>query len=491
MVTETKDAPKVSNKKKDEIIYIDPNIKESYVAFFSKPGGELAAELINSIVALIKEIYEPEHCSLEPVETQGNTLRLKLKILRPEVRLTSENGLFITLRRFYTEHVLKIVLQHEDTISLTVLKNIKGCLLSPTLAQATASFAHSHLHSTGYGCGSAYDPNTFCLGSSSLSNSLYGDPSISKHRKERDILSALKHVGKILHFTESLVHHESISGTPYNYIKGVIEKTWERCENSDNVNLRSYFKKAYHKCMVAIYKDVLENARLPFTFGPPSNTDIFALMPHGNNYMEAYMPTIHTDTGFRESIKSLIVPIIAGIGDSNKTSKVYKFNNKSFSGQFKHYPSQKLRSPDSVWKGLIDTTFKGKNLRVGYNGITSDDETHQTYPEPIETGKDSGDTHINFITDYMVRSFDEAFKELILVIMSSFKRGHLLETWRFSPQNRIVPMRHSTNSHFSTILEILRAPETKAQMTEIIIVLSTLIRSTINFNNFNHFMNEQ
>lgn len=490
MAVEIKEAPKAVIKESKDIIYIAPGIKKDYVAFFSRPGGEMAAELINSIVALVEEMYMPEHCSLEPYEIVGNILKIKFKVLRPEVRLTSENGLFITLRGFYTEHIFKFMLSDDESVTITILKNVKGSLLNPTLAQASASFAHSHLHSNRFNSAASYSPLSFCLGSSSLSSALYGDHKIlDDTNKVANLTKALKYAGKVLHLTESLVHYESISGTPYNYLKSVIERTWERAEDKGSNDIKAHLKKAYHKCLIEIYKDVLINARFPFTLGIPLSANNYSQSPYVNNYTEDYMPIVHTDKGFLSFITKIISPIAADAVSNLNKIQAYKFESAKLLGNYRFMGDFKLCSPSNVWTGIIPTKFKGKELKVGYKKIKYDGEGKQTQPKAIVIGDNTQDS--DFITKYMVNSFDLAFKKLIGILLSSYKRDHLLNSSPGSTLDRIVAIRHTGNAHFNVIKHLIGGLSTKQEMVEILTILSLLIRSTINFNNFNHFLDDK
>lgn len=491
MAVETKKTPEVAVKEDEEIIYIPPSIKKKYIEYFSRPGGELAAELINSIVLLVEEIYMSKHCSLEPLEMEGNVLKMKFKVLRPLVKLRSENGLFITLRGFYTEHVFKFTVGNES-VTVTVLKNIKGTLLNPTLAQATTSFAHSHLHSTNFNSSSSYEPKSFCLGSSALSSALYGNYVVAGDKNKKVALSrALKGIGKVLHFTESLVHHESISGTPYNYLKSVIEKTWERSEDRNNSDARPYLKKAYHKCLSAIYDDVILNARFPFTLGNPILDRSHAQVPYSANYKEPYMPIVRTDTGFIRFLTELVKPIALEAEDKLDKHHAYKFTNTKFIGAYRFLGDSRLCTPSNIWTGPIPTKFKGSHLKAGYKGIKYDGEGNQTTPISITGNNDDTEEGSDFLTKYIVRSFDMAFKKLVVILLSSFKTRQLLDAHTNPSLGRITISRNIENAHFSIIDQLIADQRTRLGVTEMLFVLSLLIRSTINFNNFNHFLNDK
>lgn len=479
-------------KKKEEIIYINPAIKSQYIELFSKPGGDLLAEMINSITNLIEEVYDPKHCSLEPDSIEEQTvLKMKFKVLRPEIKITSENQLFTTVRNFYTEVVLKFLIVDSSTIKFTVNKSIKGTMLKPTLAQYTAKYMHSHLYSNDFSSASSYEPKSFCLGSSALSSSLYGDQLIKRTKKSDTIVKALKYLGKIFHYTESLVHHESISGTPYCHIRSIIATSWDKYENQEEFDLKIYFMESYHKCLLSIYQNILETGKLPFTFWNAEPVKLSIGHLYAGEEHNIYFPAVFTSDAFINDMKKIIAPVVKGISAHMSLDRTYTFSNILFSGRYTSV-KEGTYSPTPIWTGLISTTFKGSQLRAEYAGIISDDGSRQTCPTLTDNANISNTSNFEKeVIKYIAISFDGAFKLLMSILFSSFRTEAFLQGSAEIFVGRIALSTSTTNKHFNIFNSIINSGRHKTEMRRCIRIIALLIRSTIHFNNFNHFLDEQ
>lgn len=498
MVVEIKETPiKPSDKKKDKpyVIYINPDIREEYVKFFSEPGSDLIVELINSIVDLIEEIYDPIHCSLEPQEfPEPGVLKVQFKVLRPKVKVTSENDLFVTIRDFYTELSFKFFIISPTTIKFVVNKTIKGLMLKPTLAQATAGYMHSHLHNKNFTASDTFIPSPFCLGNSALNNSLYGDKFIKTESKEKDIISTLKYLGKILHYTESMVHYESISGTPYNHMKNIIDTAWQPQNGGEaSIDLSPYFIRGYYLCMVSIYNNVLETGKLPFILSNSHQGTALFHLTYSLRDTSKHFPIVHLDSGFKEDMSKIIAPLVAENNIPNNVSDLYTFENSRFSGNYKFKKDTSLMNPKTIWKGKISTMFKGSALIAGYSGIKHDDEYHQTTPKLIISNEGEKISSVNeSIVKYIVSSFTKAFQKLVNIILSSFQRDGLLsgQSLNYIRLGRINNSPRIASAHFPVIHHLITDSDERKEMVEIIKILSLLIKSTIHFNNFNNFLHD-
>ena len=498
-------AVEVKEKKKDvqenqpedvvsKIIYIPKNLKSAYIKYFEGDSGQVMADLINSLVTLIGELHTPEQCSLEPstISQLEGTMEMKLKIVRPEVKITSENGLFITVRDFYTEHKLKFRKLQKNSIDFTVAKSVKGCVLKPTTAQVLTNYMHSHLHSSSYKHKDAYNPQSFCLGNSALSSSLYGNKVVRPEYIKPDISNAMKYFDKILHYSEALVHYESISGVPYMNLKGVIDKSWLADEGDQSLNLKPSFTDAYYRSIQHIYGYILDTGKLPFILKPGKPWYILgssngSIIPNTHDTF----PVIEFDEKMKDDFIEIAVQSTSHLGSSQLSHSTYIFDNRRYGTKLYKQARCSDAPPEDLYVGNTHIEFKGKYLRSSWAGVYHDEHPRQTTPVLAGTESETGDQGI---PQYIGTAFTEAFSGIMTTLLSSFYMNHrLVHNVPGTHLSLTITLRtlSSSSGHNYVITDVLSTTTAMGRRLKIMLfTIAGLIKNTINFNNFNRLINE-
>ena len=496
--------PKKSNSN-ENIIYISSAIKKAYIEFFKYKHGDLIAEVLNNIVELLGELYEPEQCSLEPIEANSSLMKLQLKILRPVVKITSENGLYTTVRDFYTEHTLRIN-RHDETVVFNIGKQIRGTTLRPTAAQMTASYAHSHLTARSYRNNpQCFEPQAFCLGDSSLSSSLYGDIT---HSSTLDtaitVRKVLHYTSKVLHYTEAMCYHESISGVPYVTIKSLLTMLWSKTSvNNSSFDFRPLLLSNYLRGISLIGDIIVDKSKLPFSL---STTSVWDEIPmnswdHGvhDRIINNLKPKVQWDINFKLALKKIFKESLTNADALEVRSSEYVFDNSILTGV---YTKNKGIKFSSIKKQVLTTKFKGKALIADpLNDIIYDEASNQTTPinNSGSSFMEQEDSKIT-ISNKMVELFLGGLEQIIYYQMTEYGSKMYLEKPESQGPVRsrlthpvhntpiYIQVLQSTNLKLQILNNILNSSE-GASSKEIILLMGKFLRSTINFNNYNNLIN--
>lgn len=496
--------------KENSVIYIASDYSESYMYYFKGEHADHLIDVIESVDAVLQELYLPEHCSLEfNKESDVSKLRMDIKILRPVVKVTSESHLYTTVHDFYTEHQLIVKIQ-SDKLTVSLSKTIKGSVLKPTQAQVNTSYMHSHLKSTNFSTSSSYNPRSFCLGSSSLSEALYTTINVYKNpanaaTSEKSIKDIKKYLFKVLNLTEALVHYESISGIPYVKMHGVILQGFKKIQSGDHgvhsTEVTDIIMACVESGLKILYDIIKDSGVLPFDLRSPLYIADPLIPTHAFHNPKLAIVSKSIKDMLTMKFKSNIESMSNGrFQPSSNNNNRYKFPNNISSGIASNLYKQELFRPKKFYIGLLNFGFKGQGLHSSLYDVNA-----MRFPDiqtNLELFKDTDravvEKNINQIATIISDWFVKAFSAVSPVMFNKETTDNFIaQSFSGSFPNVVVTTNdvyhklNYTDRHNGLLLKgtLVRSINSKAAKYHFSMI-SIILRATINFNNLNYYLNE-